>query len=193
MAAAHGPVSPELVVPAGAQLATFAAGCFWGTEHMFRQHFGDGKGLIDAKVGYTGGSVANPDYKQVCSHSTGHAEALQISFDPKIVTYETLVDFFFKMHDPTTADQQGPDVGPQYRSGIFTHSDEQNKIAHSVKDHLQETWYIKKITTKIEPIDTFWDAETYHQLYLDKNPTGYACPSHFLRTKPEKIVGKSDL
>lgn len=153
---------------------------------MYRKYFGDGKGVIDARVGYTGGTVTDPTYRQVCSSPTGHAEALQFTFDPKIVSYDALVDFFFRMHDPTTIDRQGNDVGAQYRSAIFTHNNEQAEVAKKVKDRLQETFYPKKkIVTEIEPTQLFWDAETYHQLYLDKNPSGYQCPSHFLRTSPQ--------
>lgn len=181
----HGPISPTLSVPEGAEIATLAAGCFWGTEHMYRKHFGSEKGLIDAKVGYTGGSVADPTYKAVCAHGTGHAEALQITYDPKTVSFDTLLDFFYRMHDPTTLNSQGPDVGTQYRSAVFYHTPEQKKTAEEVQERLQNTFYKNPIVTEIVPIDTFWDAETYHQLYLDNNPSGYACPTHFLRTKPE--------
>lgn len=181
-----GAVAPSLKTPEGSQVATVAAGCFWGVEHMYRKHFGNGKGLIDARVGYTGGNQSNPDYKQVCTSSTGHAEALQVSFDPKLVGYDTLIDFFFRMHDPTTLNSQGPDVGTQYRSGVFYHDDKQKSIAEDVKNKMQKEFYKTEIVTEIVPIDLFWDAEQYHQLYLDNNPEGYACPSHFLREKPAK-------
>lgn len=117
---------------------------------------------------------------------TTDAEALQLSYDPKIVSYDTLVDFFFRMHDPTTVNQQGPDIGDQYRSAVFVHNDEQKSVAEKVKERMQKDFYPKnKIVTTIEPIHEFWDAEAYHQKYLYNNPTGYACPSHFLRTKPQ--------
>ncbi|KAK9463784.1 peptide methionine sulfoxide reductase MsrA [Lipomyces oligophaga] len=178
-------LSPTMQYPEGSEVATIAAGCFWGVEHIYRKYFGDGKGLIDCRVGYCGGVSKNPTYREVCSSGTGHAEALQIVFDPKIVTYETLIDFFFRIHDPTTTNRQGPDVGTQYRSAIFYHSDDQKLIATEVKDRLQKTYYPDSpIVTQILKIDTFWDAETYHQLYLHKNPFGYECPTHFLRTTP---------
>ncbi|KAK9380842.1 peptide methionine sulfoxide reductase MsrA [Kockiozyma suomiensis] len=182
---AAGPISPTMAVPDGAEVATIAAGCFWGVEHIYRKHFADGKGLLDCRVGYSGGSVKSPSYREVCGAQTGHAEALQIVFDPKIVSYDTLLDFFFRMHDPTQFNQQGPDRGPQYRSVIFYHSDEQKNTAEEVKERLQKSFYPgSPIATQIVPIETFWDAETYHQLYLHKNPYGYECPTHFLRTTP---------
>lgn len=142
--------------------------------------------MIDCRVGYSGGSTTAPDYKSVCTDTTGHAEALQVSFDPKKVSFSELLDFFFKMHDPTTLNRQGPDTGTQYRSAIFTHSEEQSKVAQEVKDRLQKDFYPKhRIVTEIIPITVFWDAEDYHQLYLERNPSGYACPSHFLRTTPQ--------
>ncbi|KAG2220097.1 hypothetical protein INT45_005858 [Circinella minor] len=160
--------------------ATFAAGCFWGVEHIFRKHFGaDG---ITCKVGYTGGNTEDPNYRLVCTGSTNHAEAVELTFDPKRVMYETLVEFFYKMHDPTTANAQGPDVGTQYRSAIFYHSPEQKEIAERVTQEVQEKHYKdKKIVTQFIPAGKFYDAEEYHQLYLEKNPTGYECPTHFLR------------
>ncbi|KAI9492197.1 hypothetical protein BDB00DRAFT_829634 [Zychaea mexicana] len=162
------------------ELATFAAGCFWGVEHIFRKHFG-GEG-VTAKVGYTGGNTEDPDYRLVCTGTTNHAEAVELTFDPKRTKYETLVEFFYKMHDPTTANAQGPDVGTQYRSVIFYHSPEQKEIAQRVTDEVQEKHYKdKKIVTQLVPAGKFYDAEEYHQLYLDKNPTGYECPTHFLR------------
>ncbi|KAL1994512.1 hypothetical protein VTN49DRAFT_1982 [Thermomyces lanuginosus] len=167
------------------QKATVAAGCFWGVEHLYRKHFGNGKGLLDAKCGYTGGSTEDPNYKLVCSGTTGHAEAIQITFDPSIVTYRQLIEFFYRMHDPTTADRQGPDVGGQYRSAIFYHDEEQERIAREVTDKVAKQWFKDQaVTTRIEPAGKFWEAEEYHQLYLTKNPSGYECPSHFLRNYP---------
>ncbi|KAK9366945.1 peptide methionine sulfoxide reductase MsrA [Lipomyces kononenkoae] len=184
--AVAGPLSHTMTLPDNAEIATLAAGCFWGVEHMYRKYFGNGKGLLDARVGYTGGSTSSPNYREVCTDTTGHAEALQIVFDPKVVSYETLIDFFFKMHDPTTTDRQGPDRGSQYRSAIFYHSDEQRLVAEDVKEKLQKTFYkSNSIVTQIVPIENFWDAETYHQLYLVKNPYGYECPTHYLRTSAE--------
>ncbi|KAK9451980.1 peptide methionine sulfoxide reductase MsrA [Limtongia smithiae] len=181
-----GPISPTMTVPEGAEVATVAAGCFWGVEHIYRKYFGDGKGLLDARVGYSGGSSLSPTYREVCSSTTGHAEALQIVFDPKLVSYETLIDFFFRMHDPTTMNRQGPDTGSQYRSVIFYHSEEQKKTAEEVKVKLEKSFYkTHPIVTQIVPIQQWWDAETYHQLYLVKNPYGYECPTHYLRTSPD--------
>ncbi|MBM4151958.1 MAG: peptide-methionine (S)-S-oxide reductase MsrA [Kiritimatiellaceae bacterium] len=153
--------------------ATFAAGCFWGVEDLFRKV----KGVLDTQVGYTGGQTTNPTYKQVCTATTGHAEALEITFDPTVASYKTLVELFFKMHDPTQVDRQGPDIGPQYRSAIFYHSAEQQVIAQEVKDALQISGkYKKPIATQIVPGATFYRAEEYHQRYFEKNG-GPAC--HF--------------
>ncbi|KAI1842187.1 hypothetical protein JX265_001452 [Neoarthrinium moseri] len=170
-------------IPEGAERATIAAGCFWGVEHIYRKQFG-GKGLYDARVGYIGGDVNNPTYRAVCSGNTGHAEATQIVYDPTKITYRQLIEFFYRMHDPTTANRQGPDVGSQYRSGIFTHNEEQEKIAREITAQVNQQWWKGSVVTEILPAGQWWDAETYHQLYLDKNPGGYECPSHFLRTFP---------
>ncbi|KAI8391338.1 uncharacterized protein BYT42DRAFT_556528 [Radiomyces spectabilis] len=160
--------------------ATFAAGCFWGVEHLYNKHFK--KDGIETRVGYIGGHTDNPTYKEVCTSNTDHAEAVEISFDPKRVSYDTLVEFFYRIHDATTVNAQGPDVGSQYRSAIFYHSPDQKAVAEKVTQEVQEKHYKdKKIVTKIEPASTFYDAETYHQLYLEKNPSGYTCPTHFLR------------
>lgn len=170
--------------PATAQKATVAAGCFWGVEHMYRHHF-PRDAVLDARVGYIGGDTSSPSYRAVCSGRTGHAEALQMTFDPAKVSYATLLEFFYKMHDPTTKDRQGPDAGSQYRSGIFTHGEEQEKVAREVTKAVQEQWWKNgRIVTEILPAGQWWDAEDYHQLYLDKNPNGYECPSHFLRKFP---------
>lgn len=168
----------------GAQKATVAAGCFWGVEHLYRKQFGNGKGLLDAKVGYSGGHTSSPSYRAVCSGTTGHAEALQVTFDPSVVSYRQLLEFFYRMHDPTTKDRQGPDMGTQYRSAIFTHGEEQNKIAHEITDKVGKEWYKQPITTQILEAGQWWDAEEYHQLYLNKNPSGYECPAHFVRSFP---------
>jgi peptide-methionine (S)-S-oxide reductase len=218
-------------LPAGAQRATVAAGCFWGVEHMYRKHFAD-KGLLDARVGYIGGDMTSPSYRAVCSGKTGRkhrrsstplppssspspspspsqsqhptkkppprlkrcdqaeltitlcpdAEATQIIFDPEKVSYRQLLEFFYRMHDPTTLNKQGPDAGSQYRSGIFFHDEEQEKVAKEVTAQVNEKWWHGKVVTEILPAGKWWDAEEYHQLYLDKNPFGYECPSHYLRT-----------
>ncbi|KAL8286402.1 hypothetical protein RQP46_004419 [Phenoliferia psychrophenolica] len=164
----------------GSEQAIFANGCFWGTEHMFRKHF-DGKGLIDAKVGYIGGKTDNPNYRDVCSGTTNHAEALKVTFDPAKVAYAELVEFHYRMHDASQVDGQGPDRGTQYRSGIFTMSDQQAEIAKKVTADVQAAHYpSKKIATIIQPAGQWWDAEAYHQEYLHHNPSGYECPSHRL-------------
>ncbi|KPM45925.1 hypothetical protein AK830_g587 [Neonectria ditissima] len=172
------PVSAS--VPAGAQRCTIAAGCFWGVEHLYRKHFAD-KGLIDAKVGYIGGDLDNPAYRAVCGGKTGHAEAAQIIFDPAKVSYCQLLEFFYKMHDPTTLNAQGPDTGPQYRSAIYYHDDEQEKIARDVTAKVNAQWWKNRVVTELAPAGKWWTAEEYHQLYLQNNPSGYECPSHFLR------------
>lgn len=169
---------------AGLEVATFGAGCFWGVEHIFRRYY-LGNGIVDTAVGYSGGNTANPTYEDVCTHTTNHVEVVQILFDPRKVRYETLVDFFFRIHDPTTQNRQGPDVGVQYKSVVFTHSPEQESVAKSVREKLQKTFYKKKIMTIIEPISNWYDAEDYHQQYLHKNPSGYECPTHYLREAPE--------
>ncbi|KAF2089802.1 peptide methionine sulfoxide reductase [Saccharata proteae CBS 121410] len=176
---ADGP-SAGSAYPAGAQKATIAAGCFWGVEHRYRKSFG-GKGLLDARVGYIGGDSENPSYRAVCSGRTGHAEALLLIFDPATVSYRTLLEFFYTMHDPTTANSQGPDTGSQYRSAIFYHDDAQAAIAKDVTKRANEEWWKGKVVTEVLPAGKWWDAEDYHQEYLDKNPGGYDCPTHFLR------------
>jgi peptide-methionine (S)-S-oxide reductase len=177
--------STSMTLPPGTQKATVAAGCFWGVEHLYRKTFGGAdKGLIDARVGYIGGDTTSPSYRSVCSGRTGHAEALQIVYDPAKVSYQQLLEFFYKMHDPTTLNRQGGDRGTQYRSGIFFHDKEQEKIARDVTEKVQEQWWKSgKITTQILPAGEWWDAETYHQRYLDLN-AGYECPTHYVRSFP---------
>lgn len=143
--------------------STFAAGCFWGVEAEFRKM----PGVIDTQVGYTGGHTKNPSYKDVCEGDTGHAEAVEIIFDPKKTSFETLLHFFWKMHNPTTLNRQGPDVGSQYRSAIFTHSTKQKEIAEREKEALIKSG--KKIVTEIVPAGPFYRAEEYHQRYHDKH------------------------
>jgi len=167
--------------PEGVQKATVAAGCFWGVEHLYRKHFGNGKGLLDARVGYTGGATDKPNYRGVCSGRTGHAESLQITFDPTILTYRQILEFFYRMHDPTTLNRQGADVGTQYRSAIFWHDEEQEKVAKEVTAQAEKQWWKKPITTEVAKIGEWYDAETYHQQYLDENPGGYECPMHYVR------------
>ncbi len=151
------------------QKATFAAGCFWGVEAAFRRI----PGVVDAVVGYTGGSTENPTYRQVCSHTTGHAEAVEVTFDPARVGYADLLQAFWQMHDPTTLNRQGPDVGSQYRSAIFYHSPEQ-KTAAEASRQAQADRFDRPIVTEITPAGVFWPAEEYHQRYLEKN-RGVVC------------------
>ena len=148
------------------QKATFAAGCFWGVEAAFRQV----PGVVDAAVGYTGGKLANPTYEDVCSDRTGHAEAVQVEFDPTRVSYDRLLDVFWENHDPTTKNRQGPDVGTQSRSAIFFHDADQEKAAAESRDHREKSGRFRRpIVTEIVPASTFWRAEEYHQRYLEKH------------------------
>jgi len=148
--------------------ATFGAGCFWGVEAQFLAI----PGVKDVTSGYSGGTVEDVSYEQVCTGKTGHAEVVEVEFDPSMVTYEQLVDVFFEIHDPTTLNRQGPDVGTQYRSAIFVHDDEQKIAALRAKAEWQARSR-KPIVTEIEPAGPFWAAEDYHQRYFEK--TGRAC------------------
>ena len=151
------------------QTATFAAGCFWGVEAAFREV----PGVLDVVSGYTGGRTENPTYRQVCGHATGHAEAVEVTFDPQRVTYGELLDRFWQIHDPTQLNRQGPDVGDQYRSAIFTHSQEQEREALASRDR-EQARYGRPIVTQIASAPRFWPAEEYHQRYFEKNG-GAAC------------------
>jgi peptide-methionine (S)-S-oxide reductase len=154
----------------GNELAAFAGGCFWGTEDTFRQV----PGVVATAVGYVGGHTKNPTYEDVCSHTTGHAEAVLVEFDPKKVTYDELVTVFFKSHDPTTVNRQGPDVGDQYRSEVFTFSDAQAGSVRSAIDK-EQARIGKRVVTRVSPIPAFYKAEEYHQQYDEK--TGrHSCP-----------------
>lgn len=145
--------------------ATFGAGCFWGVEAAFQ----DLKGVISTKVGYMGGNLENPTYEDVCTDKTGHAEVVQIIFDPLKISYEQLLDIFWNNHDPTQLNKQGPDIGTQYRSVIFYHNKNQRKIAEKSKKTLQESeTYKKPIITDIIPVEKFFPAEDYHQKYYKK-------------------------
>jgi peptide-methionine (S)-S-oxide reductase len=171
--------------PPNTQRATFGAGCFWGVEELYRHHFGNGKGLLDCRVGYTGGETKAPSYSAVCSGRTGHAESLLILFDPEKLSYRQLVEFFFKMHDPTTLNRQGADTGTQYRSAVFANNEEQLKIAQDIKEKVGKEWYKgKPITTEVAMATQWYDAEDYHQDYLTKNHGGYQCPAHYVRNFP---------
>ena len=150
---------------AGTRKATFAAGCFWGVEAAFRNV----DGVKSTRVGYTGGHVQNPTYEQVCTNTTGHAEAVEIEFDPSRVTYEQLLTVFWENHDPTQLDRQGPDVGSQYRSAIFTHDDAQREAAERSKQEEDASGRHRKPTvTQIVSQAPFYEAEDYHQQYLEK-------------------------
>ena len=147
------------------EIATFGAGCFWGVEAAFRQV----RGVLDAVVGYSGGKTENPTYQDVCTDRTGHAEVVQVSFDPALVSYEKLLDAFWEMHDPTQVNRQGPDFGTQYRTAIFFHSPEQEAIAKKAKATLDASGkYRRPIATEITRAGPFYRAEEYHQRYLEK-------------------------
>jgi peptide-methionine (S)-S-oxide reductase len=143
--------------------ATFGAGCFWGVEETFRRL----AGVKETQVGYTGGSRKNPTYEDVCTDRTGHAEAVEVSFDPAVISYHDLLNVFWDNHDPTTKNRQGPDVGTQYRSAIFFHSPEQEAEARRSRDEAQKR-FKRPIVTEIVPASDFWRAEEYHQQYLEK-------------------------
>jgi len=157
------PASPApMPNPPKLEKATFGAGCFWGVEYQYAKI----PGVRSAVCGYAGGQLDNPSYEDVCRHTTGHAEVIEVSFDPAKVSYRTLVEYFFKMHDPTQVNRQGPDIGDQYRSVIFTHSPEQQKVAEEVKDALTKAKaFPRPIATQIQPAPVFWRAEEYHQKY----------------------------
>jgi peptide-methionine (S)-S-oxide reductase len=162
--------------PDGSELATFAMGCFWGAEKIFWQT----PGVVSTSVGYAGGYTANPTYEEVCSGRTGHAEAVQVVFDPTRIGYEELLKLFWENHDPTQGMRQGNDRGTQYRSAIYTHSDAQRAAAEASKEAYQAELGragFGSITTEIADAPTYYFAEDYHQQYLDKNPNGY-CPDH---------------
>jgi peptide-methionine (S)-S-oxide reductase len=159
--------------------ATFGAGCFWGVEYVFRRV----AGVTDVQVGYSGGHTPNPTYEEVCSHTTGHAEVVQVTFDPERVSYEQLVEVFWAMHDPTQVNRQGPDIGDQYRSVIFTHSDEQRAAAEESKAKAQVR-FDDPIATTIEPLEAFYPGEDYHQQYYAKNghePYCHTVPTRVLQ------------
>jgi methionine-S-sulfoxide reductase len=153
------------------EIAIFAAGCFWGVQYYFDQV----PGVTKTEVGYIGGKVDNPTYEQVCSHQTGHAEATKITYDPKTVSYQTLLKHFFRIHDPTQQNRQGPDVGDQYRSAIFYLNEDQKTQAQKILNLLSNSGkYDQPIVTKLEKANKFWRAEDYHQKYTEKTGLG-AC------------------
>lgn len=145
------------------EIATFAAGCFWGVEAAFRQV----EGVVTTRVGYTGGAVEYPTYRDVCSGRTGHAESVEVTYNPEQVSYEKLLDVFWETHDPTTLNRQGPDIGAQYRSAIFFHNPRQEEAAR-VSKLGRSGKYSREIVTEITPASVFWEAEDYHQQYFEK-------------------------
>ena len=166
----------ETPAASGRAVATLAGGCFWGMEDILRQI----PGVLETRVGYAGGTFRKPTYKDVTTGETGHAETVEVVFDPKRISYEELLGYFFRMHDPTTPNRQGHDIGTQYRSAIFYHDDEQRRTAERVKEQVERSGKWKgKILTEIVPAGEFYTAEDYHQKYLVKHPGGYSC--HYLR------------
>lgn len=158
------------------EIALLAGGCFWGVEELIRQL----PGVIHTEVGYTGGELPNPRYEDVKKGSTKHAEAIRIEFNSKILSYEELLRYFFRLHDPTTLNRQGNDRGTQYRSAVFYNSPEQKKLAEKIKNEINLSGKWKNpVVTEVVPATTFYPAEDYHQKYLQKNPGGYTC--HYLR------------
>ena len=161
------------------ETATFGAGCFWGVEHLFHTV----PGVIDAVSGYSGGSVMDPDYRLVCTGTTGHAEVVQVTFDPEVVSYDQLLEVFWAMHDPTQVNRQGPDHGTQYRSIVLTHSPEQQATAETSRERAQAR-SDRPIATEIRAFEAFYPAEDYHQRYYLKNghePYCHAIPPNLLR------------
>lgn len=156
------------------ETATLAGGCFWGVEELVRKL----PGVADTTVGYAGGTLDKPRYEDVKTGRTGHAESLQIVFDPAKISLGDILDFFFRLHDPTTVNQQGNDIGTQYRSAIFYRDEDQRIAAESAKQRAQTKWP-RPIVTEIVPFANFYPAEDYHQDYLERNPHGYTC--HYLR------------
>ena len=152
--------------------ATFGAGCFWGVEAAFRQT----NGVTKTRVGYAGGELENPTYEDVCSHTTGHAEVVEVTYDDQQVSYDDLLDVFWRKHDPTQLNRQGWDIGDQYRSVVFFHDDEQRTAAERSKER-EQSQYRKSIVTQIEPASTFYEAEDYHQQYLEKRGRSTCTPA----------------
>lgn len=175
-------LEPNLIPP-GMARATFGSGCFWCTEAVFQEL----KGVQSVVSGYSGGSVQGPTYRQVCDGDTGHAEAVQITYDPSVISYEELLEAFWQSHDPTTKDRQGNDLGPQYRSVIFYHSEEQKRLAEHYKQKLDESGaFTGPIVTEIVPFTEFYRAEAYHQNYFADNPGQPYCRAIIL-PKVEKF------
>jgi peptide-methionine (S)-S-oxide reductase len=178
-----GTVLEPAEVPAGMARATFGAGCFWCTEAVFQQL----KGVQSVVSGYSGGSVKNPTYHQVCTGTTGHAEAIQVTYDPTVISYEELLEVFWQTHDPTTANRQGNDVGPQYRSVIFYRTDEQKRLAEEYRQKLNAAGiFSAPIVTEIAPFAEFYRAEGYHQNYFADNSAQPYCRA-IIRPKLDKL------
>ena len=156
--------------PGVREKATFGGGCFWCIEAVLQRI----EGVVSVTSGYAGGSVQHPTYEQVCTGETGHAEVVQVEFDPQLISYEELLDVFWQAHDPTTLNQQGADVGAQYRSVIFTAGEEQKKAAESSRKKQQKNWH-DPIVTEIRPLETFWKAEDYHQNYYNNHTNAGYC------------------
>lgn len=158
------------------EIAILAGGCFWGMEELFRKQ----TGVTKTRVGYTGGHTPHPTYNEVCIGDTGHAEAIEVTFDPAQTTYRAILEFFFQIHDPTTLNKQGNDIGSQYRSAIFTTDDQQAETAKALISEIQQAKiFDAPIVTEVTPLDKFHEGEEGHQDYLQKFPNGYTC--HFIR------------
>ena len=161
------------------ETATLGGGCFWCIEAAFKEL----DGVREVTSGYAGGHVDDPSYREVCSGSTGHAEVVQVAYDPDVLAYEDLLEVFFRIHDPTTKDRQGPDVGSQYRSAVYYHDDDQKETVERFVHNLQrggsfESYENDEVVTEIGPLDTFWEAEPKHQDYYDRNPNDRYCQFH---------------
>ena len=169
--------------PATLEKATFASGCFWCTEAVFQQL----RGVVSVRSGYTGGHVQNPTYEDVCNGTTGHAEAIELTFDPRAVSYKDLLEVFWKTHDPTTLNRQGNDVGDQYRSAVFYHNDAQRQLAEHYRSELDRAKaFGAPIVTEIVPASAFYPAESYHQNYYRTNPRQPYCAA-IIRPKVDKV------
>ncbi|QSG12895.1 Peptide methionine sulfoxide reductase [Halapricum desulfuricans] len=164
------------------ETATLGGGCFWCIEAAMKEL----GGVRSVTSGYAGGDVATPSYEEVCSGSTGHAEVVQVEYDPEEISYLKLLEVFFKVHDPTTKDRQGPDVGSQYRSIVLYHDDEQRRQVEGFLERLNEEVYDGAIVTEVEPLETFYEAEEYHQDYYDKNPANGYCQVQ-VKPKVQKV------
>jgi peptide-methionine (S)-S-oxide reductase len=179
------PVDQPIPSDMNTEIATFGAGCFWCVEAVFQEL----RGVLKVESGYMGGTTKNPTYREVCSGTTGHAEVTQITFDPKVITYEELLEVLWTTHDPTTMNRQGADVGTQYRSAIFYHSDAQKAAAEKSKYEVAPTIWENTVVTQIVPADTFYPAEEYHQDYYANNPNAGYCQI-VINPKIDKVRSK---